>query len=350
MKKKVNIASLQITASLWSLLLLTQCTPSYQKHISAYKSVENASEPNYADLSYWAAHPQKWDPSDSLPLPLRGSRSGDSSVDVFFLYPTSFTNYDDTRWNAELNDAALNAKTDYNSILYQASAFNQYRVFAPRYRQAHIRSYFFDDTAKAMAAFEKAYGDVAAAFRYYMENHNHQRPVIIASHSQGSTHATRLLKEFFDGKPLQKKLVAAWIPGMYTPEGTFSSLSLCQDSLQIGCYCSWRTYRTHYVPPFVEKEKARSPVTNPLTWTVREETVGREMNKGAVLRNFNRIFPGAADARIEGSILWSQPRFPGSFLIRNNNLHIGDINLFYMNIRENVQLRVSQYKKVNGIP
>ena len=42
-----------------------------------------------------------------------------------------------------LNDQSLNAKTDYSTILYQASAFNEYRVFAPRYRQAHLRSYYY---------------------------------------------------------------------------------------------------------------------------------------------------------------------------------------------------------------
>jgi hypothetical protein len=284
-----------------------------------------------------------------LPKPLQGISRSDSSVDVFFLYPTSFTNYDDRRWNADLNDAPLNAKTDFNSILYQASAFNEYRVFAPRYRQAHIRSYFVEDTVAARAAFDTAYQDVANAFRYYLEHFNGMRPVIIASHSQGSTHAIRLLKEFFDAKPLGKKLVAAWIPGMYLPEGTFAAIPLCQDSLETACYCSWRTFRTYYNPPFVEKEKRHSPVTNPLTWTVREEAVDRAMNKGALLKNFNQIYTGAADARIEGSILWSSPRFPGSFLFRNKNLHIGDINLFYMNIRENVRQRVKEYKKVNSL-
>jgi hypothetical protein len=55
--------------------------------------------------------------------------------------------------------------------------------------------------------------------------------------------------------------------------------------------------------------------------------------------------PEAADARIEGSILWSLPHFPGSFLMKKKNLHIGDINLFYMNIRENAETRVNEYKK-----
>ena len=36
----------------------------------------------------------------------------------------------------------INKKTDEKPILYQASAFNEFPVYAPRYRQAHIRAYF----------------------------------------------------------------------------------------------------------------------------------------------------------------------------------------------------------------
>ena len=53
--------------------------------------------------------------------------------------------------------------------------------------------------------------DVKAAFQYYLEHYNNGRPIIIASHSQGTTHAKRLLKEFFDGTALQHQLVAAYL-------------------------------------------------------------------------------------------------------------------------------------------
>ena len=48
-------------------------------------------------------------------------------------------------------------------------------------------------------------------------------PFIIASHSQGSTHAIRLLKEFVDSTTLQQQLVAAYIIGMQIPDD-FKSL------------------------------------------------------------------------------------------------------------------------------
>ena len=97
--------------------------------------------PNYHDLANWAAHPWKWDPSDSVPAPLRAQHFKDSVVDVFFVHPTTFTASSDTASNARLDDAGLNERTDELSMLNEASAFNeQTRVFAPRYRQAHYRN------------------------------------------------------------------------------------------------------------------------------------------------------------------------------------------------------------------
>jgi len=37
-----------------------------------------------------------------------------------------------------------------------------------------------------------------------------------------------------------------------------------------------------------------------------------------------------------------------AFFIRPKNYHIGDLNLFYLNIRENAALRVAAYRKKNG--
>jgi hypothetical protein len=36
-------------------------------------------------------------------------------------------------------------------------------------------------------------------------------------------------------------------------------------------------------------------------------------------------------------------QFKGSFFFRKKNYHIGDLNLYYMNVRENAALRVEQY-------
>ncbi len=163
---------------LFFVLMLVGCAPKYKQYIGRYTSTPGKTVPDYSNLFYWAAHPGKWDPSDSIPEPLRNSYSPDASADVFFIYPTTLTDNSNPRWNADINDAAINAKTDYSPILYQASVFNEFRVFAPRYRQAHVRAYFTTDTAAASAAFDLAYSDIKTAFQYYLDHFNKGRPII----------------------------------------------------------------------------------------------------------------------------------------------------------------------------
>ena len=323
---------------------LFSCAPKYNKSATSNIS-DKQNLPDYSDQKYWAAHPGKHDPSDSIPAPLKANYHYDSTVDVFFLHPTSFTDKQKISWNADINDATLNTKTDYSSILYQASAFNEFRLFAPRYRQAHLRSYY--SSAKAAAgAFDTAYQDVKTAFQYYLATYNQDRPIIIASHSQGTTHAMRLLKEFFENKPLANKLVAAYVIGMYIPDNYFVSLPLCKDSLQVGCVCSWRSFQNGYVPEFVRKEKKMALVVNPLTWDTATAYAPKKKNKGAVLRNFNKLYTELADAQIQGAVIWiNKPAFPGSFFMRMKNYHIADINFFYLNIRENLRQRVQSFNK-----
>lgn len=328
-----------------SALLIASCSDKYKTFKSQYQFKSADGKPDYANLHYWAAHPWKHDPSDSVPQPLR-QEWRDSTVDVFFLHPTTYTDGMKGQ-NAAIDDDYLNAKTDYSTILYQASVFNQQcRVFAPRYRQAHIKTFFMSDKEKAAAAFELAYIDLKASFEYYLQHWNNGRPIIIASHSQGSLLGERLLKEYFEGKPLQNKLVVAYIVGWSVPKEYFTSLKMCTDSLQTGCICSWRTFRQDYVPVWLKSEKGNSYVTNPLTWTTGDEFVSRKNNKGSILKNFNKIYKQTTDAQISNGLLYTRkPRFPWSFLLFTKNYHVGDINLYYINLRENVSRRIAMFWK-----
>ncbi|MEO7984502.1 MAG: DUF3089 domain-containing protein [Bacteroidota bacterium] len=298
-------------------------------------------------MNYWGAHPWKWDPSDSVPAPLR-QQPRDSAADVFFVHPTTYTSKRKMKGqNAAIDNAYTNAKTDYTSLLYQASVFNnQSRVFAPRYRQAHIETFFEKDKQKQANAFDLAYEDVKTSFEYYLKTWNQGRPIIIAAHSQGSLLAERLLRDYFEGKPLLDKLVVAFIFGWPVQKDYFSSLKMCEDSLQTGCICSWRTFKNGFVPFYLKKENDYSYVTNPLTWTTGPEYAPRTLNKGSVLTKFNTIYKKTTDAQTSNGFLYvSKPRFPWSFLYFTRNYHIADINLYYLNIRENVKSRIEMFRK-----
>ena len=326
------------------LFFLVLSFESYCQPKDNYIKVENDINLQYDLLSNWAAHPWKKDNADSIPQDLINKEIIDSVADVFFIHPTTYTQKDFIGWNADINDEKINLNTDNSTILYQASVFNKRcRIFAPRYRQAHINA-FYTNQDSAKIYFDLAYNDIKSAFEYYLEHYNNGRPIIVASHSQGTKHAGRLMKEFFENKPLHKKLICAYIIGMPIPEKYFSAIPVCKDSSETGCFVGWRTYKSGYTPEFVKKEKFKSVVVNPLNWQLTEEEVSIINNKGGVLKNFNKIVPKVVDAKISGNILWScKPDVFGKMFFTAKNFHIGDINLFYMNIRENIDVRIKSY-------
>lgn len=304
--------------------------------------------PDYSNQQYWAAHPWKWDPSDSIPRPLRNYNIKDTNVDAFFIHPTTLLDNTDERWNAAIDDSLINIKTDYTTILYQASVFNgSCRIFSPRYRQAHLRAFFTDNKPEAAKAFEIAYSDIKKAFEYYLANLNKGRPIIIASHSQGTIHAARLLKEFFENKPLQKQLVCAYLIGMPISETYFTTITPCKDSVSTGCFVSWRTFKAGFADNrYISKEDFKSIVTNPLSWKIDSSYVTNKFNTGGVLKNFNKIKKGLVDAKVHANVLWTcKPKFFGNIFFTKKNYHIGDINLFYSNIRQNVSTRINYFFK-----
>lgn len=313
-------------------------------------NAQTPTAPNYTNLFYWAAHPYKKDRSDSISQSLPPNEIIDSTVDIFFIHPTSYL---DTKkpfgLNGSVDDEDLNAKTDDGSILYQASVFNRAgRVFAPRYRQAHISCYFTitqADSAKAFEAFMLAYSDVKAAFEFYLKNYNNGRPFIIASHSQGTTHAKFLMREFIDGKPLQSKFIAGYLVGMVLEPDWFKTIQPCATPTQTNCICAWRTFKNGYKPLFALNEKFESVVTNPLTWDASKPNATEEQNQGSLLRNF-KLKQGVVDANVAKGVLWTiKPKIFGIGLILKNNYHIADYNFYYLSIRQNVKDRIGAFWK-----
>src|SRR5690348_4856686 len=99
-------------------IILIGCNK-YKPFLNNYTFKSENGNPDYSDLNYWAAHPYKHDPSDSIPKSLQNELR-DSSVDVFFLHPTTYTKHRkkvQKKLNADIDDRYLNAKTDYTTIL-----------------------------------------------------------------------------------------------------------------------------------------------------------------------------------------------------------------------------------------
>lgn len=323
-------------------------TSLYAQDIKPFDSKTTPPPPDYSNTACWAALPDKKDNADLVPeeCPIKDLQST-ADADVFFITPTIFTDKPTgpNQWNADVYDSVLNKEIDASTIKYQASIFNAAgKVYAPYYREAHLRSYFTADKHSAAQAFEIAYTDVRKAFEYYMEHYNNGRPIIIASHSQGTQHARRLLTEFFDGRPYQKQLVVAYLVGFDISALSYEMLHPCKDSTETGCFVSWRTYSTTYNPPVNYNETDEIVCTNPLTWTMDSLTANRSLNKGAVLKDFNKVIPEACDATVDRTILRiHKPDVRGKVFLSIKNYHKVDYNLFYMNVRTNAVQRVNAY-------
>ena len=303
--------------------------------------------PDYSLPSAWAALPERKDSADLVPKGYGTDQQANSKVDVFFLHPTTYTGKfkKDQAWNGDVMDAELSLKTDNSSIKYQATIFNAAgRVYAPRYRQAHLQAYFEKKPDKQVAkAFALAYSDVKKAFEYYLEHYNQGRPIILATHSQGTTHGLQLMKEYFDGKPLQDQLVVAYLVGMPVSKDRFEQIPNCTTPTQTGCICAWQTFKKGYYPDYQPKGN-NVLATNPLTWTTEPTYAPKSLNQGGVLRNFDKVFLELADAQVHEGLLWAtKPKFPGSFFVWTPRYHIVDYNLYYFNVRNNAVERVEAF-------
>lgn len=335
-------------------LLLIGLSSCYTKPLGYYEPSKVSSAPDYAQERYWAALPTTKDSADVLLDASLKDMQASSQVDVFFLHPTTYTGglgKDNRQWNAPVDDAELNEKTDGGSIKYQASIFNGIgRIYAPRYRQVQLQVFGEYETEKsdyAEAATALAYSDIKRAFSYYLEHYNQNRPIIIASHSQGTIMAKQLMKDFFDGTRIQNKLVVAYLVGIGIENDFFKTISPCTSATQTGCFCSWRTFADGHVPKKYISEN--TAIINPLTWTTEENPAPVTASKGFIIDDKNGAYEGLLTARVnkQNGILWvEKPKSPAKMrFVVGKNYHIGDYNLFYMDVRENVQTRVDAFWK-----
>jgi hypothetical protein len=297
--------------------------------------------PDYSKIRSWASHPFIHDMGDSIPKPLLKEYAYDSTIDVFFIHPTTYLRKINDQMNADIDNETVNERTNYRTILNQASAFNEFRLFAPRYRQANYSAYM-SLLGGYENVFDTAYADIKKAFQYYLMHWNQGHPFFIASHSQGSQHAVRLLKELIEGTQLEKRLVAAYIIGMPPVKTVRLKLPVCSDSTQTGCYVA---FTEDFRQQFSFLGRSELETVNPLTWKTTGSVGISAMHKGAVVNDFNSVKPHVLSTQIKSNKLVISPD-AGSIEIpdRIENLHVLDINLFYVDIRNNLRTRAAAYK------
>jgi hypothetical protein len=264
------------------------------------------------------------------------------SIDVFYVYPTLFLDTKDKRWNMDVQDSAFREKVLTQAVKFQASAWaNVGKLYVPFYQQAHIRSYYKLENG-GKEALLLAYSDIKAAFQYYLDHYNQGKGIILAGHSQGGTHISLLLEDFFDGKPLKQQLVAAYIPGIGIEKEKYDSLKLMTSPDEIGGFVTWNTFKRR-----VDQAKYRwyrgKEVINPVTWDTTLLAT-REQHQGFLFSN-GKLYTHSFKTHLGNGIIWiNTPRFPYRFLaFTMDSYHVGDVNLFWEDIRINAAVRARKY-------
>jgi len=170
-----------------------------------------------------------------------GEGGARAPVDVFFVHPTTFDGGKD--WNGPIGDRRSAALLDRVMLPNYAAPFADVgRVFVPRYRQASLYTSLtlFDD---AIDARRFAYGDIRAAFVFFLRHLNQGRPFILVGVEQGGGLAARLLREEIDPDPaLRGRLVAAYLVDSIVPADEFGAgapVPACASREETGCAVAW---------------------------------------------------------------------------------------------------------------
>jgi len=291
--------------------------------------------PDYSNTDDWFVY------QDSL----------DEEIDVFFIHPTTYLS--DQYWNQPLSDSLNTAKTMRRSISQQALLFDSIaNVFAPRYRHATFYS-FFDADSNGIKALNVAFLDIKAAFEYFIEHANRNKPIIIAGHSQGSFLGIKLLKDKHIQQLIGDRLVIAYLIGWPVQEDDLLAMpyNFCEDASDLGCIASWNAQKKH-TPVSMKSYTGKATVysTNPLSWKTDSEYYSKSYNKGAHILVGDSIvirpyYLGAQNYK--GFLAIDRPPDKKELKIRRHsgNYHVYDIAFFYENLQENAALRKEVYLK-----
>lgn len=321
----------------------------------------DAGAPDYDRAEAWVAHPGlRNDPSRWTPKGVRPGTGRD--VAIFYVPPTTYLKR--AAWNAPLDDREANDRLRIFTAS-QASAFNGVgRVWAPRYRQATMGA-FLTTTEDAGKALDFAYRDVERAFATFLSQVPGDMPIILAGHSQGSLHLLRLLAEHVAGRPVTRRIVAAYAVGWpVSVEADLPELGLpaCATPQSTGCLISWQSFAEPADPSRIrDVYDASTGLTgkprrgtamlcvNPLTGRPGDAAPA-SANLGALQPNGGlddaTMTPGLVPARCDAGgflMIGAAPSGYGSYVLPGQNFHVFDYALFWANIRADAARRLAAF-------
>jgi len=178
--------------------------------------------------------------------------AADAPVDCFYVYPT-------VSEVLELSATPGVTAAERRAVRQQAARLTSVcRLYAPFYRQITTAGMKPGASPAALAAAGAlARADVLAAWDAYVARFNRGRGVVLVGHSQGAAMLVGLIQARIEGRPFQRQLVSAVLPGalILTPTGraaggTFKTIEPCRWAAQIGCVVTFNAVRADQpIPP-----------------------------------------------------------------------------------------------------
>lgn len=326
------------------------------------------------DPTLWLPHgfdTATYDPAagDPPPAPRIATEATRGDAAIFFIHPTSYL----TRghWNAPLDDAEANWRATLFIRGMASTLAGAGEIWAPRYHQAAMGAFLTRDVDTANRALNAAYVDVDQAFTQFLTEIGPDRPIILAGHSQGALHLSRLMKERIAGRPIASRIVAAYVVGWpisVAHDLPAMGLPACATADSSNCVLSWQSFGEPADPEMItevydatlgfdgqSRRGSRMLCVNPISG-VLDGAAPASANLGTVkatsdFADGTLYVPGATGAACDdaanggrGFLLIGEGPELGNYLLPGNNYHVFDYPLFWANVRADVNHRLAAYK------
>ena len=370
--RQLSTQTYLIISGIFSVGLILAALVYYRNHIfqsmldpgQPFQTYERPEAPNYNLAKNWMELP------DLAADPYQHETQGD----VFMILPVLYKGGD--HWNLPVTDSEIERLNHFIRPNYVAPYKSAGRLFVPFYRQASLYT-AMTNREDARRAQNLAYQDVRRAFEVFLKHSPPERPIILAGHGQGASHAQRILAEYFQG-PLKERLAAAYIIDHPLPlekfEDELASLKPCESATDNQCVIGWGAFmpgdkaianrftsdQNIFERDDYYKINGRPLLCiNPLIWSRDPDYAPRRLHKGGMaaigIEPDIKVAPLTKQfgAQCENGLLYIDK--PRSRALRRpikigGNFRTLRFNLFFEDIRQNAADRVTAMINDGSLP
>ncbi len=278
----------------------------------------------------------------------------DRGVDVFLICPTVDTRSERNSFdlNDKLKGRFVNALNMEKGIYAGAG-----RLYSPYYRQMSMNAYKLPE-AERLEAQAVAYGDVSAAFRWYLDHENGGRGLILAGFSQGAQMCLELLKEYYGGDSaeaaaLRENLVTVYAIGWSVTEemtAAYPQIVPASGEADTGTVVSFDCEDGTLTDTLVIPAGTKALSINPLNWRTDGTPAEASLNLGAVMAADAEPIPGLCGAYLgsRGELVVTgvtpEEYPPAIDIFPAGSYHVYDYLFFFNNLKENIAARVNAWR------